>query len=396
MAHSERRLLHGIQCHSNLVSAFSKRSKFPTRNQRTRDEYTHLEKDRKVSRSSVFAKAARENNFLIPGIQSRAYTREELQIAFEAVDVSHNGEINADSLRDALQLAGEPVTEREISNMIRLCDADAGGCLTFDEFRNLFENPAALFKNYDMGNVVAHRMALLAKKNQATAQTITLDSGEEIKDPVLKAPDLFDLMAQIAEPRGGIKPQMIKRLYENFLEVDVDGCGLLNYQEFCLAFEAGLDDPQLRRLFIHFDRAGNQDVELKNVIVAFSMFTESSQTDKAKFAFLTFDDDNSGFLERREVLDMLTATFVDKPQPVVEGLVEDIYAFLGMQSIHRLSFENFMRVVNERVHLIMCKEATQRCLRKKADIADDSKGSASGPRSRGMIGPGFSSLPADF
>ncbi|CAD7971079.1 unnamed protein product [Amoebophrya sp. A120] len=347
-------------------ASLSDRSKFMTRNQITRDQYTDMERQIQVMRHSNLGKHARENNFLIPGIQSRAYTREELQIAFEAIDVFGTGEINADSLRDALQLAAEPVTEQEIANMIRLCDADAGGNLSFDEFRNLYESPSPLFKNFDMGNVIAQRMALLANK-QLVSQKVQLDSGEEI-DPMLRANQLYDLIEEIAAPRGGLKPALIKRLYENFLEVDTDGCGLLNFSEFCLAFETGLDNKQLKRMFIHFDRTGNQDIELKDVIVSFSIFTEASLLDKSKFAFLIFDDDNSGFLERKEVLQLLNATFVDKSEGVLEGFCEDIYAFLGMQSIHRLSFDNFLRVVKERPHLVMCKEAAAKSLRRVEDI----------------------------
>ncbi|CAD7957201.1 unnamed protein product [Amoebophrya sp. A25] len=67
----------GARGGENKTSALSKRSKFPARNQRTRDQCTHLKKDRKVvvgQGRAGFVKAARASNFLIPGIQSRAYT----------------------------------------------------------------------------------------------------------------------------------------------------------------------------------------------------------------------------------------------------------------------------------------------------------------------------------
>lgn len=158
---------------------------------------------------------------------------------------------------------------------------------------------------------------------------------------------LAEVLDGVALGYGGLHPPFIKKVYEKFLDVDIDGCGLLNFGEFQRIFD---DDraPEMElieRLFLHFDAYGSGEIDLKDFIVGISIFSDAALIDKMKFAFLIFDDDSSGFMERDELMDLIHSTFPDKEAEIRDNFATDIYRFLGLLPVQRVSFESYLKVV---------------------------------------------------
>merc|ERR1740129_1922125 len=78
---------------------------------------------------------------LVPAFEHRPFSDEEIKQAFDTFDLDKNRFVGAAEISHILQVIGEEVTDEEIDEMIRLCDADGDGQVTFDEFFKLMTNP---------------------------------------------------------------------------------------------------------------------------------------------------------------------------------------------------------------------------------------------------------------
>merc|ERR1719235_1105233 len=105
-----------------------------------------------------------------------------------------------------------------------------------------------------------------------------------------------------------LKPVYIKKLYKKFKQVDKDNSGTIDYSEFLQVMEEE-DHPLMVRMFRLFDADNSGRLELKEFIVGLSNYTSAAKTDKLKFAFMMFDEDGSGFIERGELVRILKSTF---------------------------------------------------------------------------------------
>ncbi|CAB3365599.1 Hypothetical predicted protein [Cloeon dipterum] len=62
---------------------------------------------------------------------------EDLLAAFRVFDKDSNGFITRDELRTAMEIIGEPVTEKELSEMLSIADIDRDGRINYEEFAKL-------------------------------------------------------------------------------------------------------------------------------------------------------------------------------------------------------------------------------------------------------------------
>merc|ERR1711904_358652 len=97
-----------------------------------------------------------------------------------------------------------------------------------------------------------------------------------------------------------------------FKQVDKDNSGTIDYSEFLQVMEEE-DHPLMQRMFRLFDADNSGRLELKEFIVGLSNYTSAAKTDKLKFAFMMFDEDGSGFIERGELVRILKSTFSVHP-----------------------------------------------------------------------------------
>jgi len=79
---------------------------------------------------------------LVPGLEHRPFSDDEIKQAFETFDLDHNRFVGAMEIRHILEVIGEEVTDEEIDEMIRMCDTDGDGQVTFEEFSKLMTQPA--------------------------------------------------------------------------------------------------------------------------------------------------------------------------------------------------------------------------------------------------------------
>uniref|UniRef100_A0A7S2LSI3 EF-hand domain-containing protein n=1 Tax=Zooxanthella nutricula TaxID=1333877 RepID=A0A7S2LSI3_9DINO len=299
------------------------------------------------------------------GFEHRPFSDEEIKQAFDTFDLDKNRFVGASEISHILQVIGEEVTDEEIDEMIRLCDTDGDGQVTFDEFYKLMTNPppppppptkskrtkmqqnkAAQYARQAAGVAEAVAAGEPTPGKSGAKRTSPLEQqSAALREQTFRASSVETLVKKLSGGIAKIKPSQIKKVYKRFQDIDVDGSGAIDYDEFIQALEME-DSTIARQMFRVFDMDGSGSIELKEFIVVLSRYTAAAQSEKLKFAFMMFDEDGSGFIERDELLDMLNSTFI------VEGLsaeeleekADSVFDYLGLPRDGAISYEDFLKL----------------------------------------------------
>ncbi|CAJ1431411.1 unnamed protein product, partial [Effrenium voratum] len=272
-------------------------------------------------------------NTLQPGLEHRPFTDDEIKEAFATFDLDNNRFVGAAEISHILKLIGEDVSHQEIDEMIRMCDSDGDGQVTFDEFYKMMTTAAPPLPPPVMSNKKKPYSDQLggakryAKQLTETGPTFAQKAKEDLsqhkgdwraqqaaaaasaKDRHQRSMTVEALIHKLSGGMGKIKPSQIKKIYKRFGDIDVDKSGAIDYEEFIQAMD--MEDTNIaRQMFRVFDMDGSGSIELKEFIVVLSRYTAAAKTEKLKFAFMMFDEDGSGLIERRELVEMLRASFV--------------------------------------------------------------------------------------
>merc|ERR1719258_997954 len=73
----------------------------------------------------------------------RQYSDDQIKEAFDTFDLDQNKFIGVAEIKHILAIIGEAASDAEMDEMIRMCDTDGDGQVTYDEFYKLFYNPVA-------------------------------------------------------------------------------------------------------------------------------------------------------------------------------------------------------------------------------------------------------------
>jgi len=132
---------------------------------------------------------------------------EEFKEAFKLFDKDGDGTIDSSELGTVMRSLGQNPTENELVDMINEVDADGNGCIDFEEF-----------------------IQMMAKKMQDT------DSEQELREAFrvfdrdgngfISAGELRHVMTNLGEKLTD------DEVDEMIREADLDGDGLVNYEEF--------------------------------------------------------------------------------------------------------------------------------------------------------------------
>eukprot|EP00440_Ansanella_granifera_P014478 gb/GFBE01015735.1/.p1 GENE.gb/GFBE01015735.1/~~gb/GFBE01015735.1/.p1 ORF type:complete len:367 (+),score=121.34 gb/GFBE01015735.1/:1-1101(+) len=331
---------------------------------------------------------------LQPGLEHRPFTDEEIKEAFTTFDLDNNRFVGAAEIAHILKLIGEEVTHQEIDEMIRMCDSDGDGQVTFDEFYKMMTTPppplpppvvasrkkstkvqGGSAKRYarsltDTGpSLIQQTQAELSgnkgnwKAQQAAASEAALRAKEQ------RSISVETLIKKLSGGMGKIKPSQIKKIYKRFQDIDIDKSGAIDYEEFIQAMDME-DGTIARQMFRVFDMDGSGSIELKEFIVVLSRYTSAAKTEKLKFAFMMFDEDGSGLIERRELIEMLRASFVVEgysPEELEER-ADKVFDFLGLPRDGAIGYEDFLKLASAKNGLVYPVEEQTRTLGQKESI----------------------------
>jgi serine/threonine-protein phosphatase 2B regulatory subunit len=260
-----------------------------------------------------------------------------------------------------------------------MCDTDGDGQVTYDEFYKLFYNPVAppRAQQQDPVDIQMKLPSVMPKAPPAP-------SGPELVAPrgLMGAENLgppriagnvdpsavagnegMDAIMKTFTNGKKLKPVYIKKLYKKFKQVDKDNSGTIDYSEFLQVMEEE-DHPLMQRMFKLFDSDHSGRLELKEFIVGLSNYTSAAKTDKLKFAFMMFDEDGSGFIERAELVRILKSTFRADPTTVqtadkinqanldLEARATAILTDLDLPVNGSMSYDKFMELAKTQPNLL--------------------------------------------
>jgi len=279
------------------------------------------------------------------GHQTRAFSDEEIREAFVTFDLDHNSFVGAAEIKHLLGLIGETATDDEIDEMIRMCDADGDGQVTYDEFYKLMVNP-------QKERPLPAQPTIPVKKAPPKLTDIRGGGmgGELPQSRVAEV--LRDVITQLAGG-GRMKPSHIKKIYKSFQAVDKDNSGFVDYHEFLEVLKQK-DSLIMKEVFKCFDLDFNGTVELKEFITVLSGFTTATKTDKLKFAFMMFDERGDGKLDKTQLSRIIRANFMTATISVTEAdqKCADVYSHLRLIPTDHITYEQFMQVASEKLHLL--------------------------------------------
>jgi len=322
------------------------------------------------------------------GLEHRPFSDEEIKQAFDTFDLDKNRFVGAAEISHILKVIGEEVTDDEIDEMIRLCDTDGDGQVTFDEFYKLMTNPPPALpppvppqkQGKRSRNAKAQQYARQATLGALTGDDLSGDgtpkgrkkqnaaqqAAAQSKAREFRAMSVESLVKRLSGGIAKIKPSQIKKVYKRFQDIDVDKSGAIDYDEFIQALDME-DNTISRQMFRVFDMDGSGSIELKEFIVVLSRYTSAARSEKLKFAFMMFDEDSSGFIE---LLDMLNASFIVEglSQEELEDKADDVFDYLHLPRDGAISYEDFLKLAKARQGLIYPVEETKHELGKDMSI----------------------------
>merc|ERR1712232_570595 len=122
---------------------------------------------------------------------------------------------------------------------------------------------------------------------------------------------------------------------------DVEENGYIRFDAFCLMLEQ-TEAPELHRAFKNFDNDCLGELDLRQFIVGISMYTDASVEDKFKLAFMMFDENQTGELDRATLLKMLLAIAPLVPMSMSERHVGRIYSQYSLHPQASVGLEWFL------------------------------------------------------
>lgn len=269
------------------------------------------------------------------GIHVPEFTDDEIRDAFQTFDFDKNMFIGVSEIKHVLKLIGEKASDDEVDEMIRLCDTDGSGQVSFDGFYRLFAAPPS-------HSVVTETEIVHVGK--ASAHTSQEYSGTSIED----------LLEEFSNTRD-ITPVYIRKVYRRFQQFDHERSGRVGYTEFLQVLETD-DSPLMKKLFDVFDFQLFNEIEMKPFLVNLIINSRNSikLNEKLKISFalmrLSGGEDNS--LRKSELTELMRTLFIAFPNELtklnVEQRVEGIFRLASMPgkgSDTVISFDQFMDTV---------------------------------------------------
>lgn len=157
------------------------------------------------------------------------------------------------------------------------------------------------------------------------------------------------ILAQEEEENYVFTKDELRVLYDNFVELDKDGSGLIEVEEF-LNFPELKNNPIVKRVISIFDMNQDGKISFYEFIVGLSALTDISfnRMDKLNFAFKIYDNDGDGFISNGDLfktLKLLTGKSMNDLQ--IQQIVDRTIIGVDKDFDGKISFEEFVDCVQD-------------------------------------------------
>ncbi len=273
--------------------------------------------------------------------QPKSFTDEDIRQAFQTFDLDKNMYIGPGEIRHILGLLGEQVTNEEIDEMIRMCDSDGSGLISYDEFHNFFSVSSAPSM---LQQVAARR----AESNRSTA---------DIRSKQGSFRDLMDEFCKMHD----ITPNFIRNVYKRVQDADKSHSGRLGYSEFLHVLRCE-DSELMVKLFDSFDVSLMNEIDVKRFLISLIMHSKSirfGEKMKISFSMMRSAKAPNNSMDCENLKELVSTFFAGYNQHSALMTIDERVDLLFKSSKDGfLSFDDLMDVVETNPQLVLPPDLT--------------------------------------
>ena len=283
----------------------------------------------------------------------------DLRAIFASLDLDQNALIGKEELRVCLALTGQPVRESTLDMMMALADIDGDGMIDFADFTALMADPKARIQRVTQSDGMKEQIEVFRRSQNTGASgkpRLVELSLEELHamDPLDRRMRTIEIVHSLLGT-DSIRPRDIKTLYKVFMETDTKKMGKLNQFQFEKIFEnyEHIDNRRVKSnyvslLFAFCDSDRSNFIDVKEFIIGLCWLSDFSNIDKLRFAFMLFDLNGNGRMDRDEVIQLVASVKMGGDRRLITDRVNAIFQQISPADwdTYELSFEQLVHVAD--------------------------------------------------
>jgi Ca2+-binding EF-hand superfamily protein len=293
------------------------------------------------------------------------------KMIFHEIDLDKDGFIGKEEFRVCLALMGQPVSEETLSIMIRLGDTNGDGMLDLSEFISLVKDPKSRVqkvilerqqeKEQGEHKIIQYRKQASKKASEPHAAVKLAEVSQAdlaSMDPAARRLRTVEIVHALLGTRT-IRPRDIKVLHRKFQEADSKKTGKLTVFQFEKIFDAysSIENRRLKSnyislLFAFCDSDNSGQIDAKEFIIGLCWLSDFSNIEKLRFAFVLFDANGNGRMDREELVQLVAAVNMgrDSERSAIVTQVDKVFRDMAPTDAWRdyeLSFEQLVAVADK-------------------------------------------------
>jgi len=158
-----------------------------------------------------------------------------------------------------------------------------------------------------------------------------------------------------------LKPKDAQQLHKKFQDIDVDGSGVIDVNEF-FRYISMEPTPFGVKLFSLIDENASGEIDFNEFLVGLWNMCTFDEEALLKFAFQLIDDDNSGYVDNDEIVEMVKSVHVKKFDRKLVPHVKKVMAKFDKNGDHKFSFDEFKGCHKELPLLFMPAFSLKNCM----------------------------------
>lgn len=230
------------------------------------------------------------------------FTREQIEAAFNFIDLDKNGFVGASEIRHILVCMGEIITDEEIDMMISMVDIDGDGQVSFEEFHALVIHPDPATSDFARSVNEAREAYQYGIKPAQVATQGTTDARayRRQKDMAQRERKRTSMITFVREAE--ISFADCKRAWAIFSNLPPSSrVGYATtFETLCSVFQIEPIGEYLR-MFNHFDADGRGTIEFRQFMLGLLNFVEVEREDRIRFTFDMYNEHQAGYLTQADI-----------------------------------------------------------------------------------------------